>query len=112
MRINYPPNLRVIKVPCSGKVGILHILKAFEAGADGVFVAGCLEGDCHFLSGNLRARKRIEYLKKTLEGIGIEKERVEMYNLSAAMGARFAQIALEMTERIKSLGPSPVRSKR
>jgi F420-non-reducing hydrogenase iron-sulfur subunit len=110
MRLNYPSNVKIINVPCTGRVDILHLLKAIEDGADGVYVAGCLEGDCHYLTGNLKAKKRVAYVKKVLEGIGMEPERVEMYNLSAAQGGRFAEIAREFTQIIKELGPSPVRS--
>ena len=108
--MNYPSNVKVINVPCTGRVDILHLLKAIEDGADGVYVAGCLEGDCHYLTGNLKAKKRVAYVKKVLEDIGMEPERVEMYNLSAAQGTRFAEIAREFTERILDLGPSPVGS--
>ncbi len=108
MRLEYPPNVRIVKLPCTGKADIILMLKAFEEGADGIFVAGCLEGDCHYQKGNLRARKRVEYLKRLLMEVGIQPERVEMYNLSSAMGARFAEIATEMTERVRKLGPSPV----
>ena len=111
MRSDYPANIKVVRVPCTGKVDLLHILKAFESGVDGVYVAGCLEGECHFLTGNLRAKKRVLYAKQLLEEVGIRGERVEMYNLSAAEGSRFAQIAREMTDRIKELGPSPIRTK-
>ena len=111
MRLDYPASIRVVRIPCTGKVDLLHILKAFENGVDGVYVAGCLEGECHFLTGNLRAKKRVMYAKKLLEEVGISGERVEMYNLSAAEGARFAQIAREMTDRIRALGPSPIRTK-
>jgi coenzyme F420-reducing hydrogenase delta subunit len=111
MRLDYPANIKVVRVPCTGKVDLLHILVAFENGADGVYVAGCLEGECHFLTGNLRAKKRVMYAKGLLEEVGISGERVAMYNLSAAEGARFAQIAREMTDRIKGLGPSPIRTK-
>ncbi len=109
MRLSYPSNVKVSQVPCTGRVDIVHLLRAIEDGADGVYVAGCLEGDCHFVSGNLKARKRVEYVKRTLKDLGIEPERVEMFNLSSAMGPRFAEIANEMTERIRNLGPSPVR---
>ena len=109
MRLSYPSNVKVSQVPCTGRVDIVHLLRAIEDGADGVYVAGCLEGDCHFVSGNLKARKRVEYVKRTLEELGIEPERVEMFNLSSAMGPRFAEIANEMTERIRNLGPSPVK---
>jgi coenzyme F420-reducing hydrogenase delta subunit len=108
MRLSYPSNIKVIQVPCSGRVDIIHLLKAIEDGADGVYIAGCLEGECHFLTGNLKARKRVNYVKKVLEELGIEPERVEMYNLSAGEGPRFVEIAREMEERIRELGPSPV----
>ncbi len=104
-----PPNIKISQVPCTGRVDIVHLLKAIEDGTDGVYVAGCMEGDCHFVSGNLKARKRVEYVKKTLTELGIEPERVEMFNLSSAMGPRFAEIAIDMTDRIRKLGPSPVR---
>ena len=111
MRLDYPASIKVVRVPCTGKVDLLHILSAFETGVDGVYVAGCLEGECHFLTGNLRAKKRVMYAKGLLEEVGISGERVAMYNLSAAEGARFAQIAREMTDRIRDLGPSPIRTK-
>lgn len=106
-RISYPPNVKIIRVPCTGKVDAIHIMKAFEKGADGVYVAGCLEGDCHFKNGNIRAAARVAGVKRCLEGIGWEPERVEMINMSAGMGERFARTALEFTETIKKLGPSP-----
>lgn len=110
MRLQYPPNVRVIQLPCSGRVDILHLLRAFEEGADGVYVAGCMEGDCHFLTGNFKARRKVNYVKKVLEQLGIEPERIEMFNMSSAEGPRFAQVAREFTERIKELGPSPVKT--
>ena len=105
-RLQYPPNVRIIRLPCTGKVDAIHIMKAFEDGADGVFVAGCLEGQCHFLEGNLRAKKKVAYVKKLLAEAEIESERLEMYNLSSAMGGRFAEIVEEMTDRITKLGPT------
>ena len=112
MRLSYPSSIKVIQVPCSGRVDILHLLKAIEDGADGVYVAGCLEGECHYLTGNYKARRRVNYVKKTLEEIGLEPERVEMFNLSAGEGPRFAEIAIEMNDRIKALGPSPLNLKK
>jgi F420-non-reducing hydrogenase iron-sulfur subunit len=109
MRLSYPVNVKIIQVPCTGRVDILHLLNAIEDGADGVYVAGCLEGECHYISGNLKARRKVNYVKKTLAEIGIEPERVEMFNLSSAQGARFAEIANEMAERITALGPSPLQ---
>lgn len=109
MRLQYPTNIEIIKVPCTGKVDINHLLLAFEQGADGVMVAGCLEGDCHYLVGNLRAKKRVQRVKEILEKVGLDGRRVEMYNLSAGQGARWAEICREMYARIKELGPSPIR---
>ena len=106
MRLQYPPNVRIIKVPCTGKVDAIYLMKAFEDGADAVFVAGCLEGECHYLEGNLRAKKRITYVKKLLAEVAIEPERAEMFNLSSAMGGRFVEIVEEMTEKVKKLGPT------
>ena len=106
MRLQYPPNVRIVKLPCTGTVDAIHLLKAFEDGADAVFVAGCLEGECHYLEGNLRARKRIEYVKKLLAEVRIEPERIEMFNLSSAMGQRFAEIVEEMTQKVTKLGPT------
>jgi F420-non-reducing hydrogenase iron-sulfur subunit len=109
MRLNYPTFIKVIKVPCTGRVDVLTMLKAFEAGVDGVYLAGCLEGECHFLKGNLRAKKRVGYAKTLLQEVGIEPERLEMYNLSSAQGQRFAAIANDMAEKIRALGPSPIK---
>ncbi|TET91962.1 MAG: hydrogenase iron-sulfur subunit [Methanomassiliicoccales archaeon] len=109
MRLSYPPNVKVIRLPCSGKVEITYLLRALEDGADGVMVAGCLEGDCHFMEGNYRAKRKVRHAKRLLEEIGFESGRVEMFNLSSAMAGRFAEIMEEMTERIRKLGPSPLR---
>jgi coenzyme F420-reducing hydrogenase delta subunit len=112
MRLQYPSNVKIIQVPCSGRVDIIHLLRAVEDGADAVFVAGCLVGECHYLTGNLKARKPGNYVKKTLEELGIEPERVEMFNLSSGQGSRFAEIVREMVERVNTLGPSPIRTKK
>jgi coenzyme F420-reducing hydrogenase delta subunit len=108
MRMSYPANVKIIRVPCSGKVDTIHIMKAFEKGADGVYVAGCLEGDCHFKNGNVKAARRVAVVKKLLDDIGIGADRVEMKTLSAGMGDRFAQIAKDFTEKIRQLGPNPI----
>ena len=87
------------------------MLKAFQSGVDGVYVVGCEEGNCNFQTGNLRARKRVEKVKKILEDIGIESDRVEMRNLGAGDGPKFVEYAEEMTKKIRELGPSPIRKK-
>ena len=110
-RMQYPPNVRIVRLPCSGRIDVPLILQSFIDGADGVYVAGCLDGDCHFINGNLHAKRRVAEAKRCLEEVGIEPQRLEMFQLSAAMGARFAEIAREMTDRIGSLGPSPVRQR-
>jgi F420-non-reducing hydrogenase iron-sulfur subunit len=107
MRLQYPTNIRMIKLPCTGKLEVIHLLRALEAGADGVYAAGCLEGECHYLKGNLWARKRVGYVKTLLAEMGIEPGRVEMYNMSSAMGPQFAETATEFTARIRGLGPTP-----
>ena len=107
--MEYPDNVRVLRLPCTGKVEIDTMLAAFERGVDGVLVAGCLEGGCHFLEGNLRARRRVERTKVILAEIGLEPERLEMFNLSSAEGTRFAEIVTEMNQRLARLGPSPLR---
>jgi F420-non-reducing hydrogenase iron-sulfur subunit len=109
MRLQYPSNIKLVKMPCSGTIDILHILKAFEQGADGIFVAGCLKGGCHFIEGNIRAEGRIKRTKDVLDQIGLGRDRLEMYFMSSAEGPRFAEVAREMTEKIKELGPSPIK---
>ena len=110
MRLSYPTNVRIVKLPCSGRVDIIHLMQAMEEGADGVYVAGCLEGDCHYQVGNLRAKKRVAYVRELLDKVGVGGERVVMYNLSAGQGPRFAEIAREMTEKIRQMGPSPLKT--
>ncbi len=109
-RMTYSPSLKIIELPCTGRVDILHVLHAFEEGADGVMVAGCLPGTCHYISGNLHARQRVEYLQRLLGEIGFEGERARMINVSAAMGAQFAEMVGEFTDTIKELGPNPLAS--
>ena len=108
-RMSYPACVRIVRLPCSGRIDVATILNAFVEGADGVYVAGCLDGDCHFIEGNTHAKRRVADAKRRLQEVGLEPERLEMFQLSAAMGARFAEIAQEMTDRIGELGPSPVR---
>jgi coenzyme F420-reducing hydrogenase delta subunit len=104
MRIQYPTEVEIVLIPCTGRFDVILALKAFEKGADGVYVAGCLEGNCHFLDGNIRARLRVDYLKRELASIGMDPGRIEMYNLSASQGPRFAEIAHEFSNLILELG--------
>lgn len=110
MRLQYPSSVKIVSVPCTGKVDLIHILKAFEKGADGVYVLGCLEGECRYENGNIRARKRVEKAKDIIERIGIGGERVAMYNLSSSEAPRFVEYAKEMTDRIRELGPNPIKA--
>jgi coenzyme F420-reducing hydrogenase delta subunit len=112
MRLSYPTNIKIIRVPCTGKVDILHILRAFEKGADGVYAVGCMEGDCHYTNGNFRARKRVEQAQRLLDTIGVGGERVEMFNLASSEGPLFAKIATEFTDKIMDLGPNPIKLKK
>ncbi len=104
-RFQYPPNIRVIRVPCSGRINPLYIIKALQSGVDGVLVSGCHPGDCHYISGNLFARRKFALMKKFLDYLGIEPERVQFSWVSAAEGARFAEIIKKVTNDIKKLGP-------
>lgn len=111
MRLPYPPNVRIVLLPCTGAIEPVYILRAFQAGADGVFIAGCLEGQCHYQVGNLYAKSRVHRLKTLLDEAGIGGDRLEMFNLSSAQGPRFAEVAREMTARITALGRVPTRRK-
>lgn len=104
-RMQYPENVRVIRVPCTGRVDIVHILRAFEIGADGVFIAGCLKGQCHFIQGNLKAEMRVKFTKGLLDAVGIDADRLEMYFMSSSMAPTFVKTVNEMTDRIRKLGP-------
>ncbi|HOA98614.1 MAG TPA: hydrogenase iron-sulfur subunit [Candidatus Atribacteria bacterium] len=105
-RIQYPPNIRVIRVPCSGAVNPLYILKALREGADGVLVSGCHPGDCHYLSGNYFARRKFFILHELLQWVGIEKDRVQFSWVSASEGQKFSQVVEETVEKVKKLGPA------
>ncbi len=109
MRVAYDPRVAIVGVPCTGAMEAAVVLGAFEEGADGVFVAGCLDGECHYKEGNLRARERVTRLRERLAEVGLEPGRLEMYQVSAAMGTRFGEIAAEFVDRIKALPPSPLR---
>lgn len=109
-RMQYPPNVRIVHTPCTGKIEMEHIMAAFEKGIDGILVAGCLEGGCHFIEGNLRARKRTDHIRDMLDQIGVGSQRLKMVNLSAAMAPTFVQSVKEIVETVRSLGPNPLKT--
>jgi len=111
MRIQYPPNVRIIRTPCTGRLEVPYFLKAFEQGADGVLVAGCLEGGCHFSEGNLIAKKRVRMTADLLAEIGLEPQRLKMVNVSAAGARLIADHITEMVETVRKLGPNPLAQK-
>ena len=103
-RFQYPPNLRIIRVPCSGRINSLFILKALQGGADGVLVSGCHPGDCHYQTGNYYARRRLELFSNLLSYAGIQKERVKLAWVSASEGAQFAALVTEVVVDLKKVG--------
>jgi F420-non-reducing hydrogenase iron-sulfur subunit len=105
-RLQYPPNTRIIRVPCSGRISPLLILRCLQHGADGVLVSGCHPGDCHYISGNYVARRKFAILSNFLEYLGIEKGRVQFAWVSAAEGKRFAELVQKVTEDVRKLGPA------
>jgi F420-non-reducing hydrogenase iron-sulfur subunit len=105
-RIQYPPNVRVVRVPCSGRINPLFVLKALQNGVDGVLVSGCHPGDCHYISGNLYARRKFAVLKSLLEHVGFERERIHFSWVSAAEGARFAGILERVIGAVREVGPA------
>ena len=107
--MQYPATIKIVRVPCTGKVDVIHIMRAFEKGADGVCVIGCLEGECHFNSGNLMAKRRVKQAQEILETIGIGGERAQMFNLSSSEAPQFVKYAGEMTEKIMEMGPNPIK---
>jgi F420-non-reducing hydrogenase iron-sulfur subunit len=109
MRLEYPASIKIIRMPCTGKVDVMHLLRAIQKGADGVYCVGCLEGACHYNEGNLRCRERVNHARSILEEIGLEGDRIRMYNLSSGEGPTFAAYAREMTENIIKIGPNPLR---
>lgn len=105
-RIQYPPNIRIIRVPCSGRIDPLFILACLQNGMDGVLVSGCHPGECHYLSGNYSARRKFALIKNFLNYVGIEDGRIQFSWVSASEGVRFAKVVEEVTNRIKALGPA------
>jgi len=105
-RMQYPPNIRVIRVPCSGAINPLYILKALREGADGVLVSGCHPGDCHYISGNYYARRKFFLLKELLMWAGVEADRIHFSWVSASEGQKFSEVVTEVVDSIKLLGPA------
>lgn len=108
MRLQYPSNIRIIRTPCTGRLEVEYFMKAFESGADGVIIAGCEEGSCHFKEGNLVAKRRVNYARKLLSESGLEMERLRMVNVSAANARLLTDYIQEMVETVRKLGPSPL----
>ncbi|MGB9742173.1 MAG: hydrogenase iron-sulfur subunit [candidate division WOR-3 bacterium] len=108
-RIQYPPNMRPIRVMCSGAVDSVYILRALLEGADGVFIGGCHPGDCHYVSGNYKTRRRMVLFNSIMRSLGLDEGRVLVRWISAAEGKKFADTVTELTERLRQLGPSPFR---
>jgi coenzyme F420-reducing hydrogenase delta subunit len=104
-RIQYPPNVRVIRVMCSGRVNPLFVMNALQQGADGVLISGCHPGDCHYMQGNYYARRRFNLMRNFLEYLGVEPERVRMSWVSASEGAKWKEVIEEVTEGVRSVGP-------
>jgi F420-non-reducing hydrogenase iron-sulfur subunit len=111
-RFQYPPNIRIIRVMCSGRVEPEFVVKALSSGADGVLVLGCHIGDCHYIHGNHRTKKRMAILEKILSYLGIDPRRMRLEWVSAAEGGRFAEVVTEFTEEMKGLGPNPLKEVR
>ncbi|MCK5300653.1 hydrogenase iron-sulfur subunit [Thermoplasmatota archaeon] len=108
-RMKYPPNIKSIRVMCSGRVDPVFVLEALKKGADGVLVAGCHPGDCHYVSGNYKANRRMKLLKKLLGELAINPKRVRFEYISASEGAKFASVATEFVDELKKMGPNPLK---
>jgi len=109
-RLEYPPNARIIRTMCSGRIDPVFVLEGLKDGADGVLVTGCHPGDCHYVKGNFRAEKRFHFLKMALKQLGVEEDRVRLAWISAGEGEKFSLLVKDMTEKVRELGPSPFKS--
>ncbi|MHB0871698.1 MAG: hydrogenase iron-sulfur subunit [Chloroflexota bacterium] len=107
-RMQYPPNVRIVRIMCTGALDPIYVVKPLLEGADGVLISGCHPGDCHYVNGNKKARRRVATLKTILSEFGLEEERVWLRWISASEGRRFADTVTEMVERLKCLGPNPL----
>ena len=110
LHIQYPPNVKFLRMPCTGKTDVRYLLEAFEQGADGVYVVACPIGNCHHVRGNERGRARLQLAKEILDDIGLGGERLDMFFMSGSQGHSFAMAAQTMTERIRKLGPNPLKA--
>jgi len=110
-RLEYPANIRPIRVPCSGTVDPVYLLRALREGADGVMIGGCHPGDCHYITGNLKARRRVKIVKTILESLGLPHERVLLAWISGAEGAKFQRVVTEFTNKLKEMGPADLSKK-
>lgn len=108
-RLQYPPNIRPIRVMCTGAIDPVYVLRALLMGADGVIIGGCPPGDCHYISGNYKLRRRLAALKTILNTLGLESDRIQLRWISAAEGAKFASTMREFTEQIRAMGPNPLK---
>lgn len=108
-RIQYPPNIRIIRLMCSGSVDSVYLIKALMEGADGVLIAGCHPGDCHYMEGNYKARRRVALLKDIMTTLGLDTERVWIRWIGADEGRKFAQTVADMTEKLREMGPNPMQ---
>jgi F420-non-reducing hydrogenase iron-sulfur subunit len=109
-RLEYPPNARIIRTMCSGRIDPVFVLEGLKDGADGVIVTGCHPGDCHYVKGNFRAEKRFNFLKMALKQLGVEEDRVKLAWISAGEGEKFSLLIKDMTEKVRELGPNPFKS--
>lgn len=110
-RIQYPSNVRVVRVMCTGRIDPAFVLEAFSLGADAVLISGCHIGDCHYIAGNYKSRRRIALTRKVIEGYGIDPRRLKMTFVSASEGALWAEVVKDMVNTVKKLGPSNVQKK-
>ena len=112
LHIQYPANIKFVRMPCTGKTDVRYLLEAFEQGADGVYLVACPIGNCHHVRGNERGKARVERAKKILDDIGLGGERLDMFFMSGSQGYTFAMAAQTMTERIRKMGPNPLKNGR
>ncbi len=110
LRQEYPADVKIVRLPCTGKIDTQYMLDAFDEGADGVMIIACSLGNCHHERGNERARARVQRIQTILKNVGLEPERVEIHYVSGGMGATFAEYVREMTHRLQELGPNPIKS--